>query len=159
MQPFTAYDETYLHSQLQGDNNVLAEREIKADQKKDRSSPATEPYTWTRTYGKGKVFYTAYGHDERTWNQPGFQSLIYNAILWSVNEDALKAFNARNPIAFEYKGNLLKANKNSSIQSSQSKLIKLAFSFNINLSNGKEFSSKISKNEFTFEIYETRKEL
>ena len=103
LQPFTAYDETYLHSQLQADNNVLAEREIKADQKKDRSSPATEPYTWTRTYGKGKVFYTAYGHDERTWNQPGFQSLIYNAILWSVNEDALKAFNARNPKAFEYK--------------------------------------------------------
>lgn len=34
LQPFTAYDETYLHSQLQADNNVLAEREIKADQKK-----------------------------------------------------------------------------------------------------------------------------
>ena len=103
LQPFTAYDETYLHSQLLGDNNVLAEREIKADQKKDRSSPATESYTWTRSYGKGKVFYTAYGHDERTWNQPGFQSLIYNAILWSVNEDALNAFNARNPKPFEYK--------------------------------------------------------
>ena len=103
LQPFTAYDETYLHSQLMPDNNVLAEREIKSDQKKDRSSPATEPYTWTRTYGKGKVFYTAYGHDERTWEQNGFQSLIYNAILWAVNDESLATFNARNPKPLEYK--------------------------------------------------------
>ncbi len=103
LQSFTAFDETYLHSQLQSDNNILAEREIKADQKKDRPSPATEPYTWTRSYGKGKVFYTAYGHDERTWNQAGFQSLIYNAILWTVNQEALNAFNARNPQPFAYK--------------------------------------------------------
>ncbi len=27
-----------------------------------------EPWTWVRTHGKGKVFYTAYGHDERVWN-------------------------------------------------------------------------------------------
>ncbi|GDX44092.1 hypothetical protein LBMAG23_10690 [Bacteroidota bacterium] len=103
LQSFTAYDETYLHSLLQADNNVLAEREIKADQKKDRPSPAAEPYTWTRSYGKGKVFYTAYGHDDRTWSQPGFQSLLYNAILWSIDDDALKAFNARNVKPFEYK--------------------------------------------------------
>jgi hypothetical protein len=103
LKSFTAFDETYLHSQLMSDNNVLAEREIKADQKKDRSNPSTEPYTWTRTYGKGKVFYTAYGHDERTWMQPGFQTLIYNAILWAVDEQALSAFNVRNPIPFAYK--------------------------------------------------------
>lgn len=103
LQPFTAYDETYLHSQLQTDNNVLAVREIKADQEKDKPGQKTEPYTWTRTYGKGKIFYTAYGHDERTWNQPGFQALIYNAILWSVNDEALAAFKARNAKPFEYK--------------------------------------------------------
>ncbi len=33
---FKAYDETYLHSHLQPDNNVLAVRPIKADQTKDR---------------------------------------------------------------------------------------------------------------------------
>ncbi|MFM1794552.1 MAG: hypothetical protein RL642_937, partial [Bacteroidota bacterium] len=102
LQPFTAYDETYLHSQLQPDNNVLAVREIKADQHKDKPGQVTEPYTWTRTHGKGKVFYTAYGHDERTWNQPGFQQLIYNAILWSVNDEAIAAYKARNAQAFQY---------------------------------------------------------
>jgi len=102
LNPFTAYDETYLHSQLQPDNNILAVREIKADQEKDKPGQATEPYTWTRTHGKGKVFYTAYGHDERTWNQPGFQELIYKAILWSVNDEALAAYHARNAKPFQY---------------------------------------------------------
>lgn len=103
LKPFTAYDETYLHSQLQPDNNVLATREIKADQSKDKPDAKTEPYTWTRTHGKGKIFYTAYGHDERTWGQPGFQELIYNAILWTVNDQALASFKARNPQPFAYK--------------------------------------------------------
>ncbi len=102
LKPFTAYDETYLHSQLQPDNNILAVREIKADQEKDKPGQKTEPYTWTRTHGKGKVFYTAYGHDERTWSQPGFQELIYKAILWSVNDEALAAYHARNAKPFQY---------------------------------------------------------
>jgi putative membrane-bound dehydrogenase-like protein len=103
LKSFTGYDETYLHSQLQSDNNVLAVREIKADQRKDRPEAKTEPYTWTRSYGKGKVFYTAYGHDDRTWSQLGFQELIYNGILWSVSDKALAMFKARNPMAFEYR--------------------------------------------------------
>jgi putative membrane-bound dehydrogenase-like protein len=103
LSPFTAYDETYLHSQLGADNNVLAEREIKIDQANDKPGIKTEPYSWTRTHGKGKVFYTAYGHDDRTWSQKGFQDLIYNAILWSVNDEALASFNARNAEPFQYR--------------------------------------------------------
>ncbi|MEY4867885.1 MAG: hypothetical protein RIT36_784 [Bacteroidota bacterium] len=103
LKPFTAYDETYLHSQLQPDNNVLAVREIKADQKKDKPGASTEPYTWTRTHGKGKVFYTAYGHDERTWQLAGFQELLYNGIIWSVNDVARAAHVARAPQKFEYR--------------------------------------------------------
>ncbi|MCP9769871.1 dehydrogenase [Lacihabitans sp. LS3-19] len=103
LKPFTAYDETYLHTKLEADNNVLATREIKADQFKDKPDTKTEPYTWTRTHGKGKVFYTAYGHDDRTWSNPDFQEMLYKAILWSVNDEALAAFNARNPVAFTYR--------------------------------------------------------
>lgn len=101
--PFTAYDETYLHSKLQSDNIVLAEREIKADQRADKPNQATEPYTWIRNYGKGKVFYTAYGHDDRTWSKSGFQDLLYNAILWAINDEAKAAFFARSPKPFEYR--------------------------------------------------------
>ncbi|UBM57186.1 ThuA domain-containing protein [Marinilongibacter aquaticus] len=104
LSPFTAYDETYLHTALQPDNTVLAVRDIKADQAKDKPGVKEEPYTWVRNYGKGKVFYTAYGHDERTWGKQGFQDLIYNAILWAVDDKARAAFEARNPQPFQYKG-------------------------------------------------------
>lgn len=103
LKPFTTFDETYLHTKLEADNNILATREIKENQFKDKPNTKTEPYTWTRTHGKGKVFYTAYGHDERTWLNEGFQEMLYKAILWSVNDEALAAFNARNPQAFKYR--------------------------------------------------------
>lgn len=102
LESFKAYDETYLHSHLQADNNVLAVREIKADQTKDRPDQKEEPYTWTRQYGKGRVFYTAYGHDERTWSQPGFQKLLERGILWAVGDDVKKLHDAMNPQAFAY---------------------------------------------------------
>ena len=41
LKPFEAFDETYLHSKLQPDNNVLAVREIKADQFKDKPDTKT----------------------------------------------------------------------------------------------------------------------
>lgn len=99
-----AFDETYLHSQLQPDNNVLQTREIKADQTKDRPNAKTEPYTWTRSYGKGRVFYTAYGHDDRTWSNVNFQKLLENGIIWAVNDEARAAHAALNLKPFEYKG-------------------------------------------------------
>ncbi|WP_338869565.1 PVC-type heme-binding CxxCH protein [Spirosoma sp. SC4-14] len=99
---FKAYDETYLHSHLQPDNNVLAVREIKADQASDKPGQKEEPYTWTRQYGKGRVFYTAYGHDERTWSQPGFQQLLERGILWAVGDDVKKLHDALNPQPFAY---------------------------------------------------------
>jgi len=42
------------------------------------------PQAWTRTQGRGRVFYTAYGHDERVWGHPMFQRLVRNGILWAV---------------------------------------------------------------------------
>ncbi|GAA4416239.1 hypothetical protein GCM10023187_47550 [Nibrella viscosa] len=103
LQPFKSYDETYLHSKLQADNNVLAVREIKADQAKDKPGEKTEPYTWTRTYGKGRVFYTAYGHDERTWEKPGFQELLERGILWAVGDKVKKLHDDLKPQPFAYK--------------------------------------------------------
>ncbi|QJW89533.1 dehydrogenase [Spirosoma taeanense] len=102
LESFKAYDETYLHSHLQADNNVLAVRPIKADQAKDKPGQAEEPYTWTRQYGKGRVFYTAYGHDERTWSQPGFQQLLERGILWAVGDQVKKLHDDLKPQPFAY---------------------------------------------------------
>ena len=46
------------------------------------------PWTWVRNQGKGRVFYSAYGHDQRTWNNDSFKTLVERAIVWSVPEPA-----------------------------------------------------------------------
>jgi type 1 glutamine amidotransferase len=40
--------------------------------------------TWVRPYGQGRVFYTALGHFEETWQDPRFQQLMLNAMLWTT---------------------------------------------------------------------------
>lgn len=48
------------------------------------------PFTWVDESGKGRIFYSAYGHDERTWKHPDFLKLIENGLLWSIGEKAKK---------------------------------------------------------------------
>jgi putative membrane-bound dehydrogenase-like protein len=74
--PFQTWDETYVHTKINPNKTVLMERV---------DASGREPWTWVRTHGKGRVFYTAYGHDERTWSNPMFQKLLRNAILWAVD--------------------------------------------------------------------------
>lgn len=78
---FSTWDETYVHHMLTDDRTVLMER-VEGDHH--------EPWTWVKEEGKGRVFYTAYGHDERTWNNPGFHQLIRQGILWAVGDDVRK---------------------------------------------------------------------
>jgi putative membrane-bound dehydrogenase-like protein len=49
-----------------------------------------EPWTWVREQGKGRVFYTASGHDERTWANPEFKKMLRNAIVWAVGDSVKK---------------------------------------------------------------------
>jgi uncharacterized protein len=59
----------------------------------ERAGPqGREPWTWIRTQGKGRVFYTAYGHDQQSWGNPNFQKLIEQATVWSIDEPARRAF-------------------------------------------------------------------
>jgi putative membrane-bound dehydrogenase-like protein len=78
---FETWDETYVHSQLNDDMTILMER-VEGDHR--------EPWTWVRDQGKGRVFYTAYGHDERTWSKPEFHDLVANGVLWAVGDKVAK---------------------------------------------------------------------
>jgi putative membrane-bound dehydrogenase-like protein len=51
-----------------------------------------EAFTWVRTQGKGRMFYTGYGHDASTWSNPNFQKLIEQATVWAVDEPARRAY-------------------------------------------------------------------
>ncbi len=33
------------------------------------------------------MFYTAWGHDQRTWGNAGFQNLVERGIRWAVSDD------------------------------------------------------------------------
>jgi putative membrane-bound dehydrogenase-like protein len=74
---FASWDETYVHNELARDIRVLMVREDEG---------GYEPYTWVRRQGKGRVFYTALGHDERTWKQPGFHRLLAQGIRWAAGK-------------------------------------------------------------------------
>lgn len=76
---FESWDETYVHTKHNDrDRTVLEYREGK---------DGKEPWTWVRTHGKGRVFYTAWGHDERTWGHPGFINLVERGIRWACGAD------------------------------------------------------------------------
>jgi uncharacterized protein len=75
IQPFTTKDETYVHDKISNKIEVLTER-VEGNHH--------EPYTWVRQYGKGRVFYTAYGHGDATFNNPGFLQLVKSGIRWAA---------------------------------------------------------------------------
>lgn len=75
-----SWDESYIHTAHNPDKTVLSVR---------REDGHEEPWTWVRNQGDGRVFYTAWGHDERTWTNEGFQQLIARALRWTAGDWAL----------------------------------------------------------------------
>ena len=76
---FESWDETYVHTKHNEKDRIVLEYRNEGDKR--------EPWTWVRTHGKGRVFYTAWGHDERTWGNPGFQNLVERGIRWACGQD------------------------------------------------------------------------
>ena len=87
------WDETYFHHRHNPKNRtVLMVRDPLPGDPHDEP----EPWTWVRTEGKGRVFYTPSGHDERVWNHSSFHQLLKQGILWAVGD---KARNDTNPLS------------------------------------------------------------
>ena len=74
---FTTWDEKYVHQKINPDKTVLMERV---------EGETREPWTWVRTQGKGRVFYTASGHNDSTWTNPAFMKLVNNGVLWAIGD-------------------------------------------------------------------------
>lgn len=72
---FETEDETYRHNELGEDLQVLMVRP---------EAGGYEPSTWVRRHGEGRVFYTALGHDARTWENPAFPELVLRGIRWAA---------------------------------------------------------------------------
>ena len=89
----TTWDETYKHTKFARDIHVLMERE---------DPNGNEPYTWVKEYGKGRVFYTALGHDKRTWSQPAFHELLERGIHWAIGDKKSSALDNLDLPPLEY---------------------------------------------------------
>lgn len=83
-QPFRSWDETYVHTKHNEKNRTVLEYRVAGMQ---AEGARREPWTWIRTQGKGRVFYTAWGHDHRTWSEPGFHELVERGIVWACGGD------------------------------------------------------------------------
>lgn len=73
---FESWDETYQHHRHNTENRTVLEHRVQGEQR--------EPWTWIRTHNRGRIFYTAWGHDQRTWTHPGFHNLIERGIRWTT---------------------------------------------------------------------------
>ncbi|MFK7845104.1 MAG: PVC-type heme-binding CxxCH protein [Rhodothermales bacterium] len=95
--PFTSWDESYIHMRHNPDKTILAFHE---------EDGRREPWTWVRNHGEGRVFYTAWGHDERTWSKEGFHQLVERGLRWAVGDWALDADWAPAALTYEEDGKM-----------------------------------------------------
>lgn len=95
--PFTSWDESYIHMRHNPDKTILAVHE---------EDGRREPWTWVREHGEGRVFYTAWGHDERTWSNEGFHKLVEQGLRWAVGDWALEADWSPAPLAYDDRGQI-----------------------------------------------------
>ncbi len=73
LEDFTINDETYKKVWHAEDNHILLTTE---------EPTSDSALAWTRTYGKGKVFAIALGHDGMAYANPNFRKLVAQAIQW-----------------------------------------------------------------------------
>ncbi len=85
---FQVNDEIYQMSDFQADTTHVL---LKLDPGSvDLKNPRVRrrfygwPLAWTRTDGKGRVFYTALGHERAVWEAAWFQEMLLKAIKWSM---------------------------------------------------------------------------
>ncbi len=73
-----SWDETYVHSKHNEKDRTVLQYRV--------DDQGREPWTWVKPYGQGRVFYTAWGHDDRTWSNAGFAELVERGIRWVAGQ-------------------------------------------------------------------------
>jgi len=85
---FTIHDEIYQHKDFSRDKvRVLARLDAA---RLDFSKPQIHrtdkdfPVAWAKMYGKGRVFYSTFGHTDESWDDPRVQKMYTEAIRWAL---------------------------------------------------------------------------
>ncbi len=76
-------DELYQNSVITPGSEVLAT--AYSDPKKDpKNTDKHEPMVWVATYGKGRVYHNALGHDVEAMQSEGFKALLIRGVEWAA---------------------------------------------------------------------------
>jgi uncharacterized protein len=83
-QRFRVFDEIYkfTKSNRAGVTMLLSLDRHPADGLPEAGQPGDLPLAWAKTYGRGRVFYTALGHREDVWQNTLYQEHILGGIRW-----------------------------------------------------------------------------
>ncbi len=85
---FAFRDEMYQVKDFsRGDARVLLRLDPSSVDLKNANVHRTDndfPQAWVKSYGKGRVFVCAFGHDRDTWDRPEIQTMWLEAIKWAL---------------------------------------------------------------------------
>jgi type 1 glutamine amidotransferase len=79
----TFTEEWYALKNFAKDLHVILVQETKR-MKGDCYQRPPFPATWARMHGKGRVFYTSFGHREDIWTNPMVQAIILGGVAWAM---------------------------------------------------------------------------
>ena len=85
---FKVYEEVYTFKNWSKERtHVLISLDINSvDLSKGTRSDNYYALAWYHTYGRGRVFYTAFGHFTKLWRTEWFQKHLLGGILWSMKK-------------------------------------------------------------------------
>jgi type 1 glutamine amidotransferase len=88
---FTLNDEIYqFRAWSRSAVNVLVSLDLASvppdDARPDRRPDNDYALAWTKSYGAGRVFYSAFGHFDAVWDDTRIQHLVKQGILWAVGD-------------------------------------------------------------------------
>ena len=85
---FTIHDEIYQHKNFdRAKVHVLASLDATILDLKNPKVHRTDrdfPVAWIKMHGKGRVFYSTFGHAAVTWDNPQVQQMYLSAIKWAL---------------------------------------------------------------------------
>lgn len=76
-------DELYANSKMVEGNVVLAT--AYSDPAKEKGTGKDEPVIWVNTFGKGRVYHNALGHDAQALSDPALQEWMRRGVIWAGN--------------------------------------------------------------------------
>jgi type 1 glutamine amidotransferase len=74
-------EEIYTFKKFTGDKVRLL---LYMDRHPNEGTPGLYPLSWARPWGRGRVFYSAFGHREDVWSAPWFRDHLRGGIEWAL---------------------------------------------------------------------------